>query len=810
MKKIFFLLSCLLLPLGLLAQHTLQGTITEEVSGNPLPGATVVLENTSRATTTNLEGHFELADLEEGTYTLRVSFVGYETYTRRLRLDSNMNLPIQLAEGTTYLADEVIVSATRATEKTPTTYSEVEREAIEKQNFGQDIPYLLNFTPSIVTTSDAGAGVGYTGLRIRGSDATRINVTVNGIPLNDAESHGVFWVNMPDFASSVESMQIQRGVGTSTNGAAAFGATVNIQTSTLNQAPYAETENSYGSFNTWRHTARVGTGLINDHFTFDARLSKISSDGYIDRSFSDLKSFYLSGGYYTENTLIKANIFSGKEHTYQAWYGTPEELLETDRTYNHYTYENETDNYQQDHYQLIAAHDLNPALTLNGALHYTRGRGYYEQFREDDPFTAYPSFGIDSLVTENRVTADDGSIVTMRDTIFTTDLIRQRWLDNHFYGATWSADYQPGNRLQFVLGGGWNRYLGDHFGEVIWSQFAGNSRIRDRYYDNTAKKEDLNIYLKTFYQLTASLNLFVDVQGRFIDYSFEGIDNDLRPIEGAHNFNFFNPKAGATYVFDPQNRLYASFAKGSREPVRNDFIDAPQGRLPEAEILRNLEVGYERKGRRFQATANYYLMDYKNQLVLTGELNDVGSPIRTNVDRSYRTGVELQLAYHPHDWINLSANATFSRNKISRFTEAIPLYNENWVLEEVQYNEHPETDIAYSPSVIAGGIFSLSPFPWMEASLLSKYVGKQYLDNTQSESRRLDPYFTNDLRINTHFSPLFLKELTIGLLVNNLFNVAYESNGYTYGYGYAGDVAYYNYYYPQAGRNFLVNVGVAF
>lgn len=755
-----------------------------------------MLEKTSKATTTNLNGGFELEGIRSGNYTLRVSFVGYETYTLDLQLFSNQTVNIELVEGTTLLADEVIVSATRATENTPTTYTEIEREEIEKQNFGQDIPYLLNFTPSIVTTSDAGAGVGYTGMRIRGSDATRINVTVNGIPLNDAESHGVFWVNMPDFASSVENMQVQRGVGTSTNGAAAFGATVNIQTTTLNQEPYAEIDNSYGSFNTWKHTVRAGTGLINDHLAFDARLSKISSDGYIDRAFSDLRSFYLSGGYYDENTLIKANVFSGNEQTYQSWYGTPEELLATNRTYNYYTYENETDNYQQDHYQLIVAQDLNPELTLNAALHYTRGRGYYEQFREQDDFADYPPFGIDSLLVNN-------------DTIYTTDLIRRRWLDNHFYGATWSADYQPNGRLQFVLGGGWNRYIGDHYGEIIWAQFPGNSQIRDRYYDNTAEKEDLNMYLKTFYQLTESLNLFADLQGRFIDYTYWGVDNDLRNIEGAFNYNFFNPKAGATYVFNPQNKLYASFARSSREPVRNDFIDAPQDRLPEAEILRNLEIGYEQTNRIFSTTINYYLMDYKNQLVLTGELNDVGAPIRTNVDRSYRSGLELQAAYHPVPWVNLSANATFSRNKISSFTEVLYDYQESGDVETI-YNEYPETDISYSPSIIAGGVFSLRPLPWMEASILSKYVGKQYLDNTQSESRRIDPYFTNDFRLNTSFRPSFLKELNVGLLVNNLFNVAYESNGYTFGYGYAGEVSYFNYYYPQAGRNFLLNLSVAF
>ena len=797
MKKIlFFLLNCLL-PLSLLAQHQLSGQVKDLQSDEALIGATVRLLDSPYATATDVTGHFELEEVEAGPYTLLVTYVGYEPYRQEILLQSDQKLDISMTEGSLY-TEEVIVAATRATENTPTTFTEIDREQIEKQNFGQDVPYLLNLTPSVVTTSDAGAGVGYSAMRIRGSDATRINVTVNGIPMNDAESHGVFWVNMPDFVSSVESIQIQRGVGTSTNGAAAFGATVNIQTSILNPLPYAIIDNSYGSFNTWKHTVKAGTGLINEKFAVDARLSKISSDGYIDRAFSDLKSFYVSAGYYGERTLIKANVFSGKEQTYQAWYGTPEELLETDRTYNYYTYENETDNYQQDHYQLLMAHDLLPELTLNGALHYTRGRGYYEQFREDDSFTAYPPFGIDSLLV-----GPEG------DTVYTTDLIRRRWLDNHFYGATWSADYEPDDRWKFILGGGWNRYLGDHFGEIIWSEYAGLSSIRDRYYDNTAEKSDLNVYLKTFYQLSEKLHLFLDLQGRFINYEYGGIDNDLREIAGNYNYEFFNPKAGFTYAFGPLDRLYASYAKGSREPVRNDFIDAPTAEIPEAEKLHNLEVGYSRSGEDYAFTANYYLMNYENQLVLTGELNDVGASIRTNVNDSYRTGIELQGELRPVSWLEIAANATFSRNKIRSFTEVLSLYVEGVdVPVGTRDSTYQEPTISYSPSVIAGGIISIRPWQWLELSMLPKYVGKQYLDNTQNESRRLDAYFVNDVRLTATFRPGFVKELNAGLLVNNVFNNLYESNGYTFGSGYEGDISYYNYFYPQAGTNFLLSLSV--
>ena len=796
MKKIFVLLTSLLLPLSLLAQYSLSGTVTHKESGEALTGATVLLPDAGRATATRADGSFSFNRLKAGSYIIKVTYVGFEPWQQKLQLNRDQSLEIELTENS-ILTDEVIVSATRATEKTATTFTELDWQEIEKQNFGQDIPYLLNLTPSVVTTSDAGAGIGYTGVRIRGSDATRINVTVNGIPLNDSESHGVYWVNMPDFASSVENIQIQRGVGTSTNGAAAFGATINIQTSTLNRETYAEVDNTYGSFNTWKHTVKAGTGLIRDKFAFDARLSKISTDGYIDRAFSDLRSFYVSGGYYSKKTLIKANIFSGKEQTYQAWYGTPQDKLETDRTHNHYTYDNETDNYQQDHYQFILAHDLLSNLTLNGALHYTRGRGYYEQFRGEDDFADYPAFGIESLVVNN-------------DTLYTTDLIRRRWLDNHFYGATWSADYQAGSRLQFVLGGGSNRYTGDHFGEIVWARYAGNSNIRDRYYDNTAEKEDHNVYLKTFYQPYGNLNLFLDLQGRFIDYEYAGIDNNQRELSGEHSFNFFNPKFGFSYSPAPQDRIYASYAKGSREPVRSDFIDAPEGKIPEAEILHNYETGYERKAENYSLTFNYYLMNYTNQLVLTGELNDVGSSIRTNVDDSYRTGIELQAGYRPNNWLEIIANATFSENKIRKFTEVLYMYDENWVFNETAYNDYRKTNISYSPSVIAGGIVNLRPLNWLELSILPKYVGKQYLDNTQSESRKLDGYFVNDLRIRTSLRPRFLKELNIALQINNLFNNLYESNGYAYGYGLGDAVVYKNFFYPQAGTNFLLNLNLKF
>ncbi|MEQ6167953.1 TonB-dependent receptor [Ekhidna sp. MALMAid0563] len=713
--------------------------------------------------------------------------------------------------------DDVIVYATRANENTPTTYSEISKKEIENVNLGQDLPILLNLSPSLVTTSDAGAGVGYTGLRIRGSDATRINVTINGIPVNDSESHGVFWVNMPDFASSVDNIQIQRGVGTSTNGAAAFGATVNLQTNVPSREAYAEVNNSFGSFNTRKHTLMYNTGLLNDKWSFESRLSKIASDGYIDRAESDLQSYFLSGGYYGDKTILKALVFGGKEVTYQSWWGTPQAVLENDRdgieevisnngytseqaenirtsgrTFNYYLYENEVDNYKQDHYQLHLSHQLNDALSVNIAGHYTYGRGYFEQYRNDDDFSDY---NLNDVIIGN-------------DTITSTDLIRRRWLDNDFYGTTFSFNYLKDD-LDITLGGAWNKYDGDHFGEIIWAQYASNSDIRERYYDNVGLKTDFNVYLKTNYQLN-DLNLFADLQVRKIDYETVGIDSDLRAINTGDDYTFFNPKVGATYTLNESSNVYASFAIGNREPVRNDFVDAPGGVTPKHETLRNLEIGYRKFGQDFSFQANYYLMDYENQLVLTGELNDVGSSIRQNVPDSYRMGIELVGAYQFTDQLRWDANLTLSRNKIENFTEVLYNYGPAWDEFNVEETQYKDTDIAFSPNVIGGSQLTYTPFDGFEAALRSKYVGKQFLDNTSNDQRSIDPYFINDLRLSYNFSVSSIENVNISLLVNNILDVEYSSNGYTFGYAAGSFVVRENYLYPQAGRNFLAALNIRF
>lgn len=796
-----------------IAQHAIKGRVVGNDSEVPLPGANILIKSLSRATVTDIEGYFSMKDLPAGLFKIEITYVGYQNHIQTLDIPYTGDYNVTLKESVA-ITDELLVTATRASENTPTTFSTISNEDIDKINLGQDLPFLLNQTPSVVVTSDAGAGVGYTGIRIRGSDNTRTNVTVNGVPINDSESHGVFWVNMPDLASSIENIQIQRGVGTSTNGAGAFGASINVQTNTLKPQPYAEIDNSFGSFNTRKHTVSAGSGLINDRFAVDMRLSAINSDGYIDRARSDLKSYYLAGGYYGDKTMIKAIAFSGREETYQAWYGTPESRLNNDeeamrehainegyseeqlqnllnsgRTYNFYTYDNEVDNYQQDHYQLHLSQEIISNLDFNGALHYTKGRGYFEQYRADESLEEY---GLDLIVTGEDTTAS-------------TDLIRRRWLDNDFYGFTYGLQYNP-KRLSLTLGGGYNIYKGDHFGEVIWARFASNSEIRDRYYDNEATKTDFNVYLKGNFELTDKLHVYGDLQYRAITYEAFGADNDQQLIDLNENFNFFNPKFGLMYSLDDHTNVYASYAVANREPVRNDFIDAPQGQKPVHETLRNIEAGIKGNKKAFSYAINYFLMDYKNQLVLTGELNDVGSTVRTNVANSYRTGLELNAAFQLSEKFMVSGNVALSRNKIRNFEETVYDYTEGF---DIISNQYEDTDISYSPGIVAGGEIRINPFKGFEINLFPKYVGEQYLDNTSNEERKIEGYFVSDLRFAYSFSTKWSKEIGLNLMVNNILDTEYVSNGFTYSYIYGSEITE-NFYYPQAGINFMAGLSLKF
>lgn len=804
-----------LMSISVFAQKTLTGQITDREDGKPLPGATI-RAGEIRGTTTDANGKFILRNISDNITALEISYIGYQTIklgSDDLKTENPLDIKLQKS---TFQADEVIVNATRVTDKTGMAYTNVNSEALKKQNLGQDLPVLLNFTPSLVSTSDAGGGVGYTGIRIRGTDATRINVTVNGIPYNDAESQGVFWVNMPDLASSVNSIQIQRGVGTSTNGAGAFGATVNISTNAFRKEAYAELNNSYGSFNTFKNTIKIGSGLVKDKFTFDARLSRVSSDGYVDRASSELHSYYLSGAYFGGKSFVRVNVFSGKEKTYQSWNGVPEAKLRGDRegilsyitrngldekdadnlinadnrTYNSYTYKNEVDNYRQDHYQIVSSHTLSNKLTLNLNGFLVRGLGYYEQYRKNDEFSSY----------------NLPNVVIGGDTVTSTDLIRRRWLDNYFYGSTFSLDYNSFKKLTASVGGGYNEYHGDHYGEIIWARNAGATENGQRYYFNKGVKKDLNIYGKLYYQFTEKLNAFGDLQYRRVSHKIDGMDNDLVSFDFDQSYSFVNPKAGITYQLAPQSSVYASYSVGNKEPNRDDFTASTTRLFPKSERLNNVEAGFRMQKGIWGISANYYLMHYKNQLVLTGQINDVGNAIRVNVPKSYRTGIELEGAVVFNSHLKWNANATFSQNKIANFTE----YVVNYDTGDYDLVNHGKSDISFSPNVIAGSQFTYSPQKNLEFALLTKYVGKQYLDNTSNESRRLDAYLTNDIRLTWTIKPSWAKEITLNFLLNNVLNERYESNGYTYGYISEKTLIQENFYFPQAGRNFLVGLNFHF
>ncbi len=681
------------------------------------------------------------------------------------------------------LLDEVVVKAVRVNSESPVTFSNLTKEEISKRNLGQDIPILMNYMPNVVTTSDAGAGIGYTGIRVRGSDATRVNVTINGIPYNDAESMGTYWVDLPDFSSSVENLQLQRGVGTSTNGAGAFGASINLLTDAINESAFAQLNTSFGSYNTQKYNLKFSTGKLGDHFEIAGRLSKISSDGYVDRATSDLKSYFLQASYIDDNTLIKALAFGGFEETYQSWYGVDAETLETDRTFNYYTYDNQVDHYNQDHFQLIWSENYTERWSSNIALHYTWGRGYYEQYEEDQDFEDY---GFEEIIIGG-------------ETINTTDLIRRKWLDNDFYGTTFSLFYTNNNDFNLTFGGAWNKYEGDHFGEVIWARYASNSEIRDRYYDNYGDKNDFNTFAKVKFTMAKKWNLFADMQIRTVNYRASGVAAG----EINDSFFFFNPKAGITYNINTWNNLYFSYARANREPNRTDYENGD----PKPETLNDFELGWRINKEKVNISSNLYYMRYKDQLVLTGELDDVGAPIRANVGDSYRLGLEIDANIFISKHFTIQPNLSLSTNKNLDI-------NVSWDGELINLGE---TNIAYSPNIVFGSSFNYLPIHNLQIALLSKYVGEQYMANLDNENSKLESYFVNDINVNYQIRfKKVLKSIVLNALINNIFNVEYVSNGYYYTYDDTWSVPGETItldgagYYPQATRNFLIGVTLLF
>jgi len=694
--------------------------------------------------------------------------------------------------------DEVIVSAVRVSADSPITHSNISKETLSKRNLGQDIPVLMNFLPSVVTTSDAGAGVGYTGIRVRGVSAQSTNITINGIPYNDAESLGTYWVDLPDFTSSTESLQLQRGVGSSTNGAGAFGASLNLLTDAISEKPSGEISNSVGSYKTRKHTLKFSTGLLNENIEIAGRFSKIKSDGYIDRATSDLDSYFLQASYVDDNTLIKALAFGGKEITYQAWNGVSREQIDmfgrtfnpsgeyTDENGNTKFYDNEIDNYKQDHYQLHWNERFNNFWSSNIGLNYTYGRGYFEQYKQDEDFADY----------------DFAEISLGGETVNKTDLIRRRWLDNDFYVVNANINYKK-DQLDLIFGGSYSRYKGDHFGEVIWAQFAGNSQIRDRYYDSKGDKTDINFFGKATYEINEQISLFGDIQARFIDYQTNGLNSDRVPLNVNKTYNFFNPKAGITYNINMANQLYFSYAIANREPNRTDFENGD----PRPEKLNDYELGWRLSNDNFQLNSNIYFMKYKDQLILTGQIDDVGAPIRENSGKSYRLGIEIEAAIQLSNKFSIQPNITLSTNKNIDFIT--PLDGELVNLGN--------TTISFSPSVVAANQLQFKPNDQLQISLLSKYVGEQYLGNVDSDFSKLDAYFVNDISVNYEIKTRSVfKSIIVSGLVNNIFNEKYISNGYYFTYdddfSNPGEIKTIEGtgYYPQATTNFLVGVTLKF
>lgn len=789
-------LTALLLPVLAVAQLSLSGKITDQQTGTALPGATISLSN-GRNAVTNTQGAYLFSNLKNGSYTLKVSYIGYKVEQLSISLTANTTRDISLKSGST-LTEEVTVTGTRASDKSPTAFTNLSKKDIEKNNTGRGFEYLLEQTPSTVVTSNAGAGVGYTSIRIRGSDPTRINVTLNGIPMNDAEDQGVYFVDIPDLASSTDNIQVQRGVGTSTNGAGAFGASINIQTTTRRDSAYAELNNSAGSYGTIKNSVSVGTGLLNDHFTFDGRIARINSDGYIDRAFSKLKSYFLSGAYYGKSSVLRLNVFSGYEQTYQAWNGVPEDILNSgNRRYNEVGYisdnnyyKNQTDNYTQNYYQLLYDKQLSSKLSFSGALHYTQGSGYYEEYKVADSVKHY---GLTpKIVGGNKIE--------------TTDLVRRLWLDNDFYGMTYNFNYQANNKLNLKLGGAYNEYKGRHYDNIEWTQQSTNIPPDYEYSRNGAKKTDFNSFLRAEFKPTDNLLLYGDVQYRHIYYSFLGFDRNLNNVQQQATMNFFNPKAGITYTLNDNSDLYASVAIGNHEPNRNDFTNSSPASRPKAEHLTDFEAGYRIKADNFSGGINGFYMLYKNQLVLTGSLNDVGEAIRTNIDNSYRAGVELSSRYQIVPSLAWGLNATLSANKVKNFKQ----YLYNYDTDTNDLTQYSKTDIAYSPNLTGASTISWQPLKNTEIGFISKYVGRQYLDNTSTKSRSIDAFFVNDVRLNYNFSFKGVKNVGVGLLVNNVFSKKYVSDGATYPDIEGGKVVNYNYFFPQAPVNFLASLNVRF
>jgi iron complex outermembrane receptor protein len=810
MRKIFFLF--LLQGLALMSSASaepeegsvIKGKVADS-SGNPLAGTSVSITGTFLGTYTAPDGTYILSNLVDGRYSVRFSFTGFESQTHQVDLSGELILDVILVEKA-LMTEEVIIQSTRAGTNTPLAYTNIEQSLLRQQNSGQDMPFLLSLTPSLIETSEAGNGIGYTNLRIRGTDASRINVTIDGIPLNDPESQQVFWVDLPDLASSVDNIQVQRGAGTSSNGAGAFGASINIQTKGIENEPFAEINSSAGSFSTFRNSISAGTGLLGGKFAFQMRYSDIKSKGYIERTGSEHRSAYLSGVFRTKNSLLKANILMGDEHTGIGWWGVPEDMLDVNRRYNPagayhdengniLFYDNESDNYIQNHYQLIHSLKINNVLSFNSAFHYTRGKGYYEEYKENSELEDYNLPAV--IIGGTEITE--------------SDIIRRKWMSNDFYGLVWSLNYRK-QKIEAAAGGGMNLYLGDHYGRIIWMEYPGNTQKDHQWYFSEGNKGEVSFYGKVNYSLSAKVSLFGDLQYRYIDYELKGIDDDMKDVSQKHIFHFLNPKAGLFFTLTSNQNAFISLSVANREPTRTDFKEASgdPDATPESETLYDTEAGYKIRSEKYSLEVNTYGMIYKDQLVPTGELSSTGYSIMTNVENSCRLGIELIAGLKPFKFLQWDLSTTLSRNRIMDFVEYYTDYNTTDWSQEYKSKNLGNTDIAYSPSIIGSSDMNFKFLKNLEMHFISKYVGKQYFDNTMKSERMLDPYFVNNLRID--FKPVIpgIRSTNIQLFIINIFNAMYESNAYGGNWYEDGIEKSWAYYFPQAGINFIIKIGFTF
>lgn len=702
--------------------------------------------------------------------------------------------------------DEVLVLTNRASNTTPVAQTNLKAAEIKQLTVANNLPHVLWMTPSLVATSENGTGAGYSGLRIRGTDANRINVTLNGIPLNNPESQEVYWVNIPDMTSALNTIQIQRGVGTSTNGPGAFGASINMAVSTSEEA-FFESGTTVGSYGTFQQNIAAGTGVFGKGLSFDVRYSNMTTDGYLRNGWCDHESLFASFVKRFDKSALRVNYIYGNQHTGITWEGISAEQMEEDPTFNPagtikdgVYYDNESDNYRQHHVQAFYTRSLSDNLLLNAGVNYTDGFGYYEQYKQDRTFS---SMGLLNQTVEGVTYAE-------------TDLIRRKNMSNGFSTAHINLDYLS-DRLRVQTGAMYTYYNGDHFATLLWVENNENIQAEFEWVRNNGVKKDGNVFAKAEYTLLDGLNTYLDLQYRHVSHDLTGIDDDdMEDMTQSRTWDFFNPKAGL-YYSKGKHTAFASVAVGQREPARADIKDAFKSGANSTikpEHLTGYEVGYTYDNQKLMVSYVMYYMNYSNQLVPTGKLNDVGYKLMSNAEKSYRAGVEVALGWKPSNAWQFDANATFSRNRVVDHTVWYETYDNSsdWG-DAAQLSQHfDEAKLPYSPESMGAFRVSWKPLRNLSLSATEKFVSEQYITNTQNDALKLPAYHSTNVSMTYDFRLLGVTEASLGVHVINLTNQSYACNGWGYEAHFAnGDPTYTEVgLYPVAPRNYLAKFTVRF